>query len=428
MQRLITAFLAVLALALAGAPAALARPSHGPCRPGDPSSPKCLIWNAKVDFVADGDTIDVDIAGDGSSRTYRVRIASYNAPELGVYSSKASKRRNRKGSCRGVQAADTLERAIRKSHWHVRLAALHAYSRSGSSRLRRSVQVKVGGRWVDNGPDMLRRGLAVWLPNQSETAWNKEYSAIAQEAAAKRVGLWSTTSCGAGPEAGANLRLRVKWDADGNDHQNVNGEWIDVINRDATSPVNVGGWNVRVSDLRHLILPSSATIPAGGRIRIHMGRGTPHDNDYYFGSSHAFFGPEGEGAYLFDPQGDPRAWMIYPCRYQCTDPLIGAIKLGASPIGRDEYVTVKNVSGGDADLEGYILDLPYHEYEFGSNSTLAPGETLRMDIQGNPDNNTRLRRFFGFKGPMLTDSGQIVRLQTYNDIEIACTAWGKFNC
>jgi endonuclease YncB( thermonuclease family) len=427
MYRLSTAFLAVFALALACAPSALAKPGHGPCRPGDPKSPTCLIWNAKVDLVADGDTIQVDIGGDGTHRRYRVRVASYNAPELSVYSRTASKRRNRKGACRGVQAANALERDIKRSHWKVRLAALHARSHSGP-RLRRSVQVKVGGKWVDNGPNMLRRGLAVWLPNPDETAWNKTYSEIAQEAAAKKVGLWSTTECGAGPEAGAQLRLRVKWDADGNDHQNINGEWIDVINRSDTTPVDVGGWTIRVSDLRHLVLPSSATIPAGGRIRIHMGQGTPHDEHYYFGANHAFFGPDGEGAYLFDPQGDPRAWMIYPCRYQCNDALMGAIKLGASPIGRDEYVTVKNVSGGDADLEGYILDLPYHEYEFGGNSTLAPGETLRMDIQGNPDNNTRLRRYYGFNGPMLTDSGQMVRLQTYNDIEIACDSWGNFSC
>lgn len=428
MQRLTTAFFAVFLIALASAPAAFAKPGHGPCRPGDPDSPTCLIWNAKVNLVADGDTIDVDIGGDGTSRKYRVRIASYNAPELSVYSRTASKRRNRKGACRGVQAANVLEKAIKRSHGHVRLVALHASSRSGSSRLRRSVQVKIGGHWVDNGPDMLRRGLAVWLPNPVESAWNKEYSEIAEEAAAKKVGLWSTTECGAGPEAGAQLRLRVKWDADGNDHQNINGEWIDVINRNATTPVDVGGWTIRVSDLRHLVLPSSATIPAGGRIRIHMGRGTAHDTHYYFGSSHAFFGPEGEGAYLFDPQGDPRAWMIYPCRYQCTDPLMDAFKISASPIGRDEFVTLRNVSGGAADLDGYILDLPYHEYEFGSNSTIQPGETLRMDVQGNPDNNTRMRRYYGFNGPMLTDSGQMVRLQTYNDVEIGCDSWGNFNC
>jgi endonuclease YncB( thermonuclease family) len=427
MQRLTTAVLAVLALALVAAPGALAKPRHGACRPGDPSSPKCLIWTAKVKFIADGDTINVDIDGDGTSRQYRIRVAGYNAPELGRYSKYPSRRRNRKGACEGVQATAVFEHALRQSHMHVRLAALHASSHSGP-RLRRSVQVKVGGKWVDNGANMLRRGLAVWLPNPTETAWNKEYSAIAQEAAARKVGLWSTTECGAGPEAGAQLRLRIKWDADGNDYHNINGEWIDVINRNANAPVDVGGWTIRVSDLRHLVLPSSATIPAGGRIRIHMGRGSAHDTQYYFGSSHAFFGPSGEGAYLFDPQGDPRAWMVYPCRYQCSDPLMGAIKLGANPIGHDEYVTVRNVSGNPADLEGYILDLPYHEYEFGSNSTLAPGETLRMDIQGNPDNNTRLRRFYGFNGPMLTDSGQMVRLQTYNDIEIACDAWGNFNC
>jgi hypothetical protein len=220
----------------------------------------------------------------------------------------------------------------------------------------------------------------------------------------------------------------VKWDADGNDFQNVNGEWIEVTNLDASRPVNVGGWTIRVSDLRHLVLPSFATIPAGGHIRIHMGHGNAHDTSFYFGSNHAFFGPSGEGAYLFDPQGDPRAWMLYPCRFACTDPLQGALRLQASPIGQDEFVTIRNISGSAVDLNSYYLELPYHEYPFGSNSTLQPDETMRVDIQGNPDRDTRLHRYYGFNNYMLTDSGQRVRIQAYNDLVIACDAWGNFSC
>ena len=34
----------------------------------------------------------------------------------------------------------------------------------------------------------------------------------------------------------------------------------------------------------------------------------------------------GDGAYLFDPQGDLRASMTYPCRIACTDPYQGAVE------------------------------------------------------------------------------------------------------
>ena len=41
----------------------------------------------------------------------------------------------------------------------------------------------------------------------------------------------------------------------------------------------------------------------------------------------------GDGAYLFDPQGDLRAWMTYPCRLGCTDPYTGALELTADATG-----------------------------------------------------------------------------------------------
>jgi hypothetical protein len=106
--------------------------------------------------------------------------------------------------------------------------------------------------------------------------------------------------------------VHVKWDADGNDHQNVNGEWIAVRNLDAARAVRVGGWRVKDSDLKQYKLPAWARIPAGGTIYVHVGRGRSHGNDFYWGLDRALFDNNlGDGGYLFDPQGDLRAWDIY---------------------------------------------------------------------------------------------------------------------
>jgi hypothetical protein len=61
-------------------------------------------------------------------------------------------------------------------------------------------------------------------------------------------------------------------------------------------------------------------------------------------------------------------------------------------------------------------------------STVDPGETMVVDVQGNPRNDTRLHRYYGFDRPMLADSGERVRLQTYNDIVVACAAWARGRC
>src|SRR3954453_19661845 len=172
MNRLLTALIACLALVAASAPPALAR--RIPCHDG--SRARCLVWTGKVVCVADGAPVDVKLDGGGGPR--RVRFISINATELTRYSHKA---RLRRGECHGVQAANHLERMIRRSHWRVRLLAQHASSRS-LGRLLRSLQVRSGGRWHDVAAAQLRAGMALWLPKQDEPAWNSEYSVIARQA------------------------------------------------------------------------------------------------------------------------------------------------------------------------------------------------------------------------------------------------------
>jgi micrococcal nuclease len=301
MNRLLTALIPCLALVAASAQPALAR--RIPCHDG--TQARCLVWTGKVVFVADGDTVDVKLDGGGGTR--RVRFISINATELTRYSHKA---RLRRGECHGVQATNHLERMIRRSHWHVRLLAQHAGSRS-LGRLLRSVQVRSGGRWRDAAAAQLRAGMALWLPKQEEPAWNDEYSEIARSAAARGVGLYDTDSCGRGPAQEARLRVHVNWDAAGVDRDNPNGEWIQVRNPGAHA-VKVGHWHVKDSDLKSYRLPSWATIPAGGSIFVHPGRGRSHGNHFYWGLPRALFDNEhGDGGYLFDPQGDIRAWDIY---------------------------------------------------------------------------------------------------------------------
>ena len=423
MRRLTAALTATVAIVLAAAPPALARPHRGACLPGHPSGPKCWIWTAKVDSVADGDTVFADIDGDGTKHLAHVRLTGFNATELTHYALKPSERR---GECHAVEATALMEKMVGRSHRRVRLVAQHLNARSGR-RIRRSLQVRIGGRWQDTGPTMLREGEALWMRNNSEWAWTRSYSLIAEKAAARGVGLYNTASCGPGPDAGARLRVRVNWDADGDDMKNVNGEWIEVSNLES-HPISLRGWWVRVSDARRYKLPSWTTVPANGRIRLHMGHGSSRGTNLYWGFSRPVFSPVGDGGYLFDPQGDLRAWMIYPCRVSCTDPLRGRVHMSASWHGLPEYAAIRNVSGAPVDLAGYALELPSRRYEFGSNSVLDPGETMRVDVQGDRADDSRLHRHYGFDDYLLSDRGGRLTLQGYTDVRVACTSWGNVSC
>jgi endonuclease YncB( thermonuclease family) len=299
----------LIALLLHVTPAAA---SVGPCKPGGSSNgPLCTFWTGKVTFVADGDTIDVDVAGDGRRASRRVRMTGYNAMELTTYSHTASKRR---GDCHGVEAANRLEQILRRGRMRVRLAAQDPQSRTGG-RLRRQVSTRIGGRWVDVGRSMLAEGHALWMPNGIEWAWNGDYADLSRQAAAAGLRLWDPHGCGDGPDGA--LSLRVNYDARYNDRFNVNGEWAEIHN-DSASAVSLDRWWFRDSALRRYTFQKNAVVPAGGTVTLHMGYGTDTRDELHWGlDSPPFENPShdaratGDGGYLFDPRGNLRAWEIY---------------------------------------------------------------------------------------------------------------------
>jgi endonuclease YncB( thermonuclease family) len=317
----------VLAAAvLVGAAAAPAAAATVACRPGA-DSPRCQVWTGKVSWVADGDTPLIDIYGDGTSKPVSVRLIGVQAMEQSVYNPVVSKRR---GECHALAATARAEYLIKKGGGIVRLTAMNASSHSDvRNRPLRSVAVKINGSWYDIGLDLIRNGYALWLPTGGEWAWNPAYQWAAQQAAAAGRNLYDTDACGSGPYQNAKVSVTVNYDAPGNDEANVNGEWI-RINNGSSLPLPVGGWWVRDSGLRRYTFPQGTTVPARGAIYVHVGKGTATATQKYWGLSAPIFDnptfdaqAHGDGGYLFDPKGDLRAWMLYPCVTGCTTAVAG---------------------------------------------------------------------------------------------------------
>jgi Lamin Tail Domain len=411
---------------------------RAPCIPGT-GVPKCTFWRVRATFIADGDTIKAVIAGDRRRRVTLIRVNGINAMELHRYSSRA---RLRRGDCHGVEAAALVERYVKRSHWRIRLAAQRASSRSGG-RLRRSVWVKLGGRWTDLAALELRSGLALWLPNDVEWAHNRRYHVLSERAALARRGLYATSACGAGPDQDVPIALSVNWDADGNDARNLTGEWVEVRNG-GTRPVRLGGWWVRDSWLNHnrrgvpgYELPAGTVVAPGGSVRVHVGCGSDHGGDLYWCQRSSAFEnvtstrtSMGDGGYLFDPQGDLRAWMIYPCLVACRDPLAGRVRLAVEPRGQEE-IGITNIGTGAIDLIDHVLQLHNGRrdsfvfgYPFGAGSALAPGDTMVVRPGGSGPG-SRLVRNLHRGEHVLTDGGGTISLRTATGIVTDCLAWGS---
>ena len=312
---------AALAFAVAALAAALFCPRADaqsrlfqvPCIPAS-SAPLCVAENAKVLYVDDGDTIDVRIPG--ASSHSRVRLTAINATEQSAYNSSPG---HQQGECHALNANNLLTDLIKRSKGQVRLVYLNRLTRAGV-RLVKDVQVFVNGSWHDTGSLLVSRGDALFMPNSREWAWNRSYMVLSQQAASRGLGLFDTTYCGFGPDQDIPIKVTVRYDAPGNDTINPNGEIVRIYNL-GTRPLNLAGWWVRDSSPRRYVFPVGAVVQPGENITVHVGKGTNSADTYYWGLNTPIFDNPttdersiGDGAYLFDPQGDARAWQFYPCR------------------------------------------------------------------------------------------------------------------
>jgi endonuclease YncB( thermonuclease family) len=412
----------VIAMLFAGLSAGVAEARPGAClKPA--AATGCDVTGGKVTYVADGDTFYVDLWGDGSRARYAVRLTGINAMEQTSYSSIAARRT---GECHAIEATARLERLLRRARWRVRLSALDASARSGR-RLRRAVSVRLGRRWVDLGQRLLAEGHAFWMPHRNENAWNAEYARQSEYAASLHRGIWNPNYCGTGPNDESPLRVTV------NGNQRFGGgEWVRVRNLDPVTTVPLGGWWLRDTALNRYTFPDWVVLPPGETITVYVNHGSDTFTELFWGLDRTVFdnagaGGMGDGAFLFDPQGDLRAYMTYPCARACADPYEGAIDVEAKPKGR-EWVTVRNVSGGVVDLEGYKLSSPPYGYAFPRSSVLQPGEEMRIYVVGDPAADTALEKYWGEVGPILNNGGDKVRLSSLRDIQVDCYAYGSGAC
>ena len=432
--------LVLLSVALTGSLAPAAEAKRGPCIPGQ-KKPTCRIWTAKVFTVADGDTFNAKIREGGRwSARKDIRLLGVQAMELTDY----SRANGRKGECHAVEAAERLEYLLQGPRVKRRLVRIAAFRESSKTdgargRLRRGVAYKSGGRWRDAGAVLMREGHALWDPNAQEWAWNKLYAKLAAQAASEGKRIWDPDSCGAGPSAQSVLSLKVKWDANGNDGKNINGEWVRITNTDLVNDVSLRGWYLRDAYLRayefpkQFKFPGGAVIPAGGSIQVHVGKGRDTPTDYYWGEPDAIFQNvegggmkgAGDGAYLYDPDGDLRAWTQYPCQLSCSDPAKGSVKIAANRTV-PESVRITNTSPAQTlELYEYEVETSPWFYEFGPRTILGPGQSIRVIVQRNASRDTALVKGWGLESFVLADRRDVVTLRNPLGAPITCIAWGR---
>lgn len=102
--------------------------------------------------------------------------------------------------------------------------------------------------------------------------------------------------------AAADLSLRVYADAPGNDHYNLNGEYV-VIRNNSSVTVEIGGWTLCDAAGACFTFPAAGQIPAGQQVVVYTGSGRQDGTSFYMNSGRAVWNNRGDVATLSDSSG-----------------------------------------------------------------------------------------------------------------------------
>jgi micrococcal nuclease len=245
----------------------------------DSTSASAEAGAAVVTDVVDGDTIDVRV--DGATET--VRIVGINTPE--------------QGECLADEATRWLRDRI--SGRTVTLVRDES-DRDRYGRLLRYVEVD----GADVGVELVRAGLAIARRYPPDTARAAELDIVQAAAEDDGVGMWAPDACGTGTTADVVIS-EIRFDAAGNDNENLSDEWVRITNRGG-GRVDLDGWVLKDESASHRYsFPSGFGLDAGATVTVRTGCGTDSAGELHWcmdGS--AVWNNSGDTAFLLDPAGN----------------------------------------------------------------------------------------------------------------------------
>ncbi len=251
----------------------------------DPGEPAELVR------VVDGDS--VELAVDGSSLDFR--LAAYNAPELYRSSTVAESSGGEDGdrlSCNGEAAKAALADLLGQGPLAVLGEEIDRFGRRLAD-VRLSDGSLVSVEMIDRG-----WGLAVGDDDGARE--------LMKLAATDRRGMWGD-QCGQ-PQSTELVIGETQPDPPGSDRDNLNDEWVQILNRSDT-PIDLAGWTVRDDTTGHRF-PLTGTLGANATLTVRSGAGRSTESDFFLGETFPVWSNQNETVLLVDPQGVVANWAF----------------------------------------------------------------------------------------------------------------------
>jgi micrococcal nuclease len=250
-----------------------------------PAPPPDNTETFRVKEVVDGDTIVLE-------EDTKVRYIGLNAPERDrPFYEEATEANRRLVEDQEVRLEfDTVQID--------RYGRLLAYvfvgdSTGGSAEL--TVEASPQGETFVN-LELLRQGYANAFTVPPNVKYEGRFLEAEREAREAGRGLWAIQGMG--------IKIaHIQADAPGNDSENPNGEWVEIINEGSTA-VNLEGFSLKDA-ANHIYTFPAFTLQPGATVRLYSGQGQDDASSLYWGLvGETVWNNSGDSAFLRDSEGN----------------------------------------------------------------------------------------------------------------------------
>lgn len=144
--------------------------------------------------------------------------------------------------------------------------------------------------------ELLRQGYANAYTVPPNVKYEELFRKAEQEAREAGRGLWATQ------ETGIKI-AHIQADAPGNDNDNPNGEWVEILNEGAEA-VNLEGYSLKDA-ANHIYAFPAFTLKPGATVRLYSGQGQNDARSLYWGLvGESVWNNSGDSAFLRDREGN----------------------------------------------------------------------------------------------------------------------------
>jgi micrococcal nuclease len=144
--------------------------------------------------------------------------------------------------------------------------------------------------------ELLRQGYANVFTVPPNVKYEELFREAEREARETGRGLWATQ------ETGVKI-AHIQADAPGNDSENPNGEWVEIVN-EGSAAINLKGYSIK-DEATHIYTFPAFTLQPGATVRLYSGQGQDDASSLYWGLvGEAVWNNGGDSAFLRDSEGN----------------------------------------------------------------------------------------------------------------------------